>query len=103
FQTNIGGYSSGSPLGGYFAPYSNPKMEQGPDGENLSMRLASETAKFIEGEHEKPFFAMLSFYAVHSPIQTTEEKWTKYRDKAEVMGRKDHGFEMERRLPIRIV
>lgn len=101
FDTNIGGYSSGSPIGGYFAPYQNPKMEQGPDGENLSMRLATETAKFIEQDHEKPFFAMLSFYAVHGPIQTTEEKWAKYRAKAEAMGIADHGFTMERRLPIR--
>ncbi|WP_339865279.1 sulfatase [uncultured Algoriphagus sp.] len=101
FQTNIGGFEAGSPKGGYFAPYDNPKLEQGPDGENLSMRLATETAKFIGQEHEKPFFAMLSFYAVHGPIQTTEEKWAKYRAKAEALGIADHGFEMERRLPIR--
>ncbi|PZX55489.1 arylsulfatase A-like enzyme [Algoriphagus ratkowskyi] len=103
FDTNRGGYSSGSPIGGYFAPYDNPKMEQGPDGENLSMRLANETAKFIEGKHEKPFFAMLSFYAVHGPIQTTEEKWRKYRTKAIENGLADHGYSMERRLPIRQV
>jgi len=103
FDTNIGGYSAGSPMGGYFAPYQNPKLTQGPDGENLSMRLAHETAKFISSNHEKPFFAMLSFYAVHGPIQTTQAKWTKYRAKAERMGLKDHGFEMERRLPIRTV
>lgn len=101
FDTNVGGYAAGSPMGGYFAPYDNPKMEQGPDGENLSMRLANETAKFISQEHQKPFFAMLSFYAVHGPIQTTEEKWAKYRAKAEKLGIADHGFEMERRLPIR--
>lgn len=103
FDTNIGGYSAGSPNGGYFAPYENPKMEQGPNGENLSMRLANETAKFIEGKHEKPFFAMLSFYAVHGPIQTTSEKWEKYRAKATANGLADHGYSMERRLPIRQV
>ena len=103
FDTNIGGYESGSPKGGYFAPYDNPKLEQGTNGENLSMRLASETAKFIEGEHQKPFFAMLSFYAVHGPIQSTEENWKKYRAKAEKLGIADHGFGMERRLPIREV
>ncbi|MEP0710394.1 MAG: sulfatase [Algoriphagus sp.] len=103
FDTNIGGHSSGSPNGGYFAPYQNPKMEQGPNGENLSMRLASETAKFIESEHQKPFFAMLSFYAVHGPIQTTEEKWEKYRVKATADGLADHAYTMERRMPIRQV
>ncbi|REG92847.1 sulfatase [Algoriphagus antarcticus] len=103
FDINKGGYSAGSPMGGYFAPYENPKLEQGPDGENLSMRLANETAKFIEGTHQKPFFAMLSFYAVHGPIQTTEEKWSKYRAKAAANGLADHAFTMERRLPIRQV
>ncbi|MBN7811179.1 sulfatase [Algoriphagus sp. H41] len=102
FETNIGGFESGSPKGGYFAPYDNPKLKQGPDGENLSMRLANETAQFIEGDHERPFFAMLSFYAVHGPIQTTEEKWAKFRVKAEKNGIADQGFEMERRLPIRV-
>lgn len=101
FGINIGGFEAGSPKGGYFAPYDNPKLEQGTDGENLSMRLAHETAKFIGQDHQKPFFAMLSFYAVHGPIQTTEEKWAKYRAKAEALGIADHGFEMERRLPIR--
>ncbi|GAA0879862.1 sulfatase [Algoriphagus jejuensis] len=103
FEINVGGYQSGSPMGGYFAPYENPKMTQGPDGENLSMRLAKETAQFIEGSHDRPFFAMLSFYAVHSPIQTTEEKWARFRAKAVQAGVADQGYEMERRLPIRIV
>lgn len=103
FDINIGGYDKGSPIGGYFAPYDNPKMAQGPDGENLSMRLAMETSKFIEREHQKPFFAMLSFYAVHGPIQTTEAKWAKYREKASKAGLADQGYEMERRLPVRTV
>ncbi|GAB3649473.1 sulfatase [Echinicola sediminis] len=103
FDINVGGWDKGSPMGGYFAPYVNPKMEQGPDGENLSLRLANETADFIGRAHEKPFFAMLSFYAVHGPIQTTEEKWNRYRQKAVTEGIQEHGYEMERRLPIRKV
>ncbi|AWW29226.1 sulfatase [Echinicola strongylocentroti] len=103
FDTNVGGYESGSPKGGYYAPYDNPKLSQGPNGENLSIRLAEETATFIEQAHERPFFAMLSFYAVHGPIQTTSEKWAKYRNKAESAGIADHGYAMERRLPIRQV
>ncbi|HET8735973.1 MAG TPA: sulfatase [Pricia sp.] len=103
FDINVGGWDSGSPKGGYFSPWVNPNLKSGDPGENLSMRLARETADFIEKNKDSTFLAYLSFYAVHGPIQTTEKKWDKYRDKAEKMGIKDRGFEMERVLPIRIV
>ena len=91
FDINIGGHEAGGPYpGGYFAPYGNPKMKEGPDGENLSMRLAHETASFIETHtrrnKKQPFFAFLSFYAVHAPIETTEAKWRHFRNKADSMG-----------------
>lgn len=101
FEINIGGWSSGSPKGGYFAPFKNPKLNDKHDGENLSIRLAHETVEFMEAHQNKPFFAFLSFYAVHGPIQTSEDYWRKYRTKAEEMGIKENGFVMERKLPIR--
>lgn len=101
FDINIGGWKSGSPEGGYFSPFQNPKLKDGEKGENLTMRLAKETSQFIKQEKDKPFFAFLSFYAVHGPIQTNQEKWEKYRDKAEREGYKENGFVMERKLPIR--
>lgn len=101
FDFNIGGFHAGSPKGGYFSPYKNPKLTDGPKGENLSMRLADETVKFMKNHKDKPFFAFLSFYAVHGPIQTTEEKWRKYRDKAVKQGIDSIGYEMGKFLPIR--
>ncbi|MDT7828293.1 sulfatase [Pricia sp. S334] len=103
FDINKGGWDVGSPIGGYFSPWENPNLNNRKKGENLSMRLARETVDFIEKNKDSTFFAYLSFYAVHGPIQTTEKKWGHYRDKAEEMGIKDHGFEMERVLPIRVV
>ncbi|MCA6075449.1 sulfatase [Fulvivirga sedimenti] len=107
FDHNIGGWDAGSPRGGYFSPYENPNLADGPAGENLSMRLARETVNFIQShqqsESDKPFFAFLSFYAVHGPIQTTKEKWKKYRDLAVHNGIADHGYEMGKFLPIRQV
>jgi arylsulfatase A-like enzyme len=88
-------------MGGYFDPYDNPKLPNRETGENLSMRLAKETAGFIKNSKGKPFLAYLSFYAVHGPIQTTEEKWNKYRNKAETQRIAENGFDMERVLPIR--
>ena len=103
FDINEGGYESGGPRGGYFSPYKNPKLEDGDPGENLSIRLARETVQFIRGNKDTSFFAYLSFYAVHGPIQTTMVKWDKYRQKAEGMGIGESGYIMERRLPIRQV
>jgi arylsulfatase A-like enzyme len=107
FDINIGGWDAGSPHGGYFDPYDNPNLVNRMPGENLSMRLARETADFmtahVREQAETPFFAFLSFYAVHSPIETTEAKWRKYRDKAESQGIAEKGFEMGKYLPIRQV
>lgn len=101
FDINIGGWESGSPKGGYFSPFKNPKLENKKDGEHLSMRLAKETSNFIKQHKETPSFAFLSFYAVHSSIQTNQEKWQKYRNKAKNQGIQENGFKMERKLPIR--
>lgn len=103
FDINKGGWDVGSPRGGYFDPFVNPNLPNRKAGENLSMRLASETIDFIEANKDTSFFAFLSFYAVHGPIQTTKEKWEKYRAKAERMGISEQGFKMGKYLPIRQV
>lgn len=101
FDVNKGGWDYGNPKGGYFSPYENANLEDGPKGENLSLRLAKETANFFKAKTDQPKFAFLSFYAVHGPIQTTKSYWEKYRNKAVENGLDSSGFEMERRLPIR--
>jgi len=101
FDINKGGWDAGSPNGGYFSPWKNPNLENNKNGENLSMRLAKETRNFIKQNKDTTFFAFLSFYAVHAPIQTTQEKWKKYRDKAKNLGLEKNGYEMERVMPIR--
>lgn len=101
FDINKGGFHRGSPDGGYFDPYKNPKLKNQQPGENLSMRLAKETISFIKASKDKPFLAYLSFYAVHGPIQTNKEKWVKYRDKAEEKGIAVNGFEEGDLLPMR--
>ncbi len=103
FEFNVGGHHRGSPPGGYFAPYDNPKMEDGPIGESLPLRLGRETAKFIEKHQDEPFFAYLSFYSVHSPIQTTRALWKKYRDKAAKLPAPDQRFLIDRTSPVRQV
>ena len=103
FEINKGGFHRGSPSGGFFAPFNNPKLKDKKKGENLTIRLAKETSNFITQHKDKPFFAYLSFYAVHAPIQTIETKWNKYRNKAGSLGIAKKGYKMERVLPIRQV
>ncbi|HAW97143.1 MAG TPA: sulfatase, partial [Opitutae bacterium] len=89
YDVNAGGFSKGGPYGGkkYFSPYGNPRLDDGPDGEHLPDRLATETCAFIDKNKGKPFFAMLSFYSVHTPLIGRPDLVAKYKKKAtEVSG-----------------
>ena len=103
FDINKGGWDAGSPMGGYFSPWQNPNLPSGPKGESLTQRLANETIAFIENNRNKPFLAYLSFYAVHSPIQTTKPLWSKYREKASRLPTPGERFKIDRTLPVRQV
>ncbi|MBN1489468.1 MAG: sulfatase-like hydrolase/transferase, partial [Phycisphaerae bacterium] len=103
FEINKGGWDSGSPRGGYFSPWDNPNLASGPPGESLPIRLGRETAAFIEANKDGPFFAYLSFYSVHNPIQTTPQLWKKYRDKAVQADWVENRFAFDRRLSVRQV
>ncbi len=103
FEINIGGHHRGSPPGGFFSPYDNPEMKDGPPGESLPLRLADETAQFIKSHRDQPFFAMLSFYSVHAPVQTTRELWSKYRQAAPILPAGAERFKVDRTLPVRQV
>jgi arylsulfatase A-like enzyme len=103
FTVNVGGHHRGSPPGGFFAPYKNPKLKDGPPGESLTIRLGEETASFIREHKDGPFFAMLSFYAVHAPVQTTQQLWSKYRDLAPKLAEDESRFKIDRTLPVRQV
>jgi arylsulfatase A-like enzyme len=82
FDVNKGGHRRGSPPGGYFAPYRNPKLDDGPEGEHLPDRLADESVRFIGEVGDKPFLLYLSFYSVHTPLQTRGDLKKKYEAKA---------------------
>ncbi len=80
FDHNIGGLQWGHPKS-YFSPYSNPELPDGPAGEHLTARLAEETCSFIRESAERPFFAYLSFYTVHTPLKAPEQLRGKYAAK----------------------
>lgn len=80
FDINVGGWTAGAPHTGrnYFSPYDNPRMRNGPPGEHLPHRLASETARFIQQKRDQPFLAWLSFYSVHTPLMAPDTLVTRY-------------------------
>jgi len=83
FDINIAGRDYGAP-GSYFYPFTGkwkiPTTGQtlhkktplaGKEGDYLVDRLAEEAENFIRDSADKPFFLMLSHYAVHAP------RWSK--------------------------
>jgi len=81
FEINKGGIHLGSPPGGYFSPFKNPKLPDGPKGEHLDDRLAAESVQFLQQVGRKPFLLYLSFYSVHTPLEAKKDLIAKYEAK----------------------
>lgn len=83
FDVNKGGTSAGGPYSGkgYFSPYDNPRLPDGPAGEMLPDRLGQEVAKFITAHKDQPFFVYLPFYSVHQPVMGRKDVIEKYKAK----------------------
>ncbi len=82
FDKNIAGFKAGSPKahkgGGYFSPYNNPRLKDGPENEYLTERLTDEVEQIIEENKKTPFFINYWFYNVHAPLQAKQNKIDKY-------------------------
>ena len=85
FDINKGGHHKGSPPGGYYSPYKNPRLDDGPEGEHLTDRLTDESLKFISQNQDNPFLLYLSYYAVHTPIQAYRDHLPKFQAKKKLL------------------
>lgn len=89
FEINKGGNHKGQPTfpggKGYYAPYRNPCLPEGPPGEYLTNRLTDESIRFMESAGNEPFFLYLSFYTVHTPIQGCLEYDEVYLEKSKAL------------------
>jgi len=87
FDRNIGGWSVGAPqlktgvANGYFSPYGNPRLKDGPEGEYLTDRLTDESIQLMTQNRDNPFLLYLSLYTVHTPIQAAEKHIAKFEEK----------------------
>ncbi len=86
FDLNVGGWKKGAPhrnkkegYNGYFTPYGNPRLKDGPDGEYLTERLSNEVCNYIDQNSNESFFVNLWLYNVHTPLQAKQEKIDKYK------------------------
>jgi arylsulfatase A-like enzyme len=80
YDVNVGGCGAGHPPS-YFSPYKIATLPDGPKGEYLNERLATECEKFLEKNKDHPFFLSFCQYAVHTPLQAKPEMIKKYEAK----------------------
>jgi arylsulfatase A-like enzyme len=101
FDINIGGWGAGQPRiipnvsNGYYSPYGNPRLTDGPEGEYLTDRLTDESIRFIKENRDNPFLLYLSYYTVHTPIQPANRHIEKYTVKREKLNINEIPHEME--------
>ncbi|MGH8021761.1 MAG: sulfatase [Opitutaceae bacterium] len=87
YEFNVAGASLAAPSS-YFAPYQNPRLPDGPPGEFLTERLATESVRLLERLKAggKPFLLVHSFYQVHTPLEAPQALVRKYEEKAARLG-----------------
>lgn len=99
FDINIGGGFAGA-TSSHFAPFNQnykaesskaegglvTDMEDADNGEYLTDYMTRKTIDYIKEKRKKPFFAVVSFYAVHTPLQAKKEMIDKYEQKKIALG-----------------
>jgi len=91
FQPDRQGYDFSAVIGGPHLPgkYRSQRKDLKPKpGQYRTDFEADLSVKFIEDNKDKPFFLMLSPFAVHIPLGAMSEKVEKYKKKAAETGRK---------------
>lgn len=78
FNINVGGWAVGSPRGGYFAPFDNPRLGDYPKGAHLPKVLTDEARKILDQYQNDRFLLYLAFYSVHTPLQGRKDLIAKY-------------------------
>ncbi|MCI0332181.1 MAG: sulfatase [Planctomycetes bacterium] len=101
FDVNKGVFRAGSPPS-YSSPSLNPSLKDGEPGVHLTMQLANDTCQFIASNADRPFFAYLSFYSVHIPLQAPQELIKKYQTKAQQAGLAEASWGIERGSKVRL-
>ena len=87
FDVSIGSNFSGMPAS-YFYPFARgennkknvPDLEDFDKGDHLTDCLTSRAVDYINEHKDGPFFMYFAYYAVHTPIQASPDKVSKYEE-----------------------
>jgi len=99
FEINIGGGHAGA-TSSHFAPFNQnykgekardeggliTDMDDAENGEYLTDYMTRKTVDFIKQKRQKPFLSVISYFAVHTPIQAKKDKIAKYEQKKLALG-----------------
>ncbi|QDT08251.1 sulfatase [Planctomycetes bacterium K23_9] len=91
FDINVAGHFRGGLYikNKYFSPWDIPNIENGPDGEYITDRLAEEAVGFINQSYDSPFLVYFSFYQVHAPFSAPKPSVKKYEEKQKTIALTD--------------
>lgn len=97
FTTTVAAGAAGAARS-HFAPYNVARgkagegekdgivgLDDAPAEEYLTDRLTAETLGFIEANRDRPFFAVLAHYAVHTPIEAKKHLTKRYQEKIDAL------------------
>lgn len=97
FDISIGAGKAGA-TGTYFAPFNKPGetkkdklivgMEDACPGEYLTDYMTRKTIDYLRAQKDKPFFAICSFYAVHTPLEAKADLTEYFAKKVKDLGLK---------------
>ena len=105
FDLNVGGFRGGHPPKGYFSPYGNPSLSDGPEGEFLTERLTVEACRWMEEVSKEPFLLYMSYYMVHTPLQARPEDRERFLARREALPERseEERWGKERARKVRLV
>ncbi|WP_434036669.1 sulfatase [Formosa sp. 4Alg 33] len=91
FDINIAGHHRGGLYikNKYFSPWDIPNLDNGPEGEYMTDRLANEAVDFIDKNNTDPFLLYFSFYSVHAPFSAPEDRVEKFNKKKDALALTD--------------
>ncbi len=94
FDINIGAGKAGATTS-YFAPFNTKKaddpdkiiigMDDAPEGTYLTNYMTDKVVDYIKEEKDEPFFAICSYYAVHTPLQAEKDVINRFDKKIKGM------------------